>query len=51
MEPRYAGFLRRLGAFAIDALVAYVVLSIAIYVIVPGGRATMRRRTRPRRRG
>jgi membrane protease YdiL (CAAX protease family) len=36
VEPRYAGFLRRLGALAIDALVAYVVLSIAIYVIVPG---------------
>jgi uncharacterized protein len=36
LEPRYAGLLRRFGAFAIDALVAYVVLSIAIYVIVPG---------------
>ena len=36
MDPQYAGFLRRLGAIAIDALIAYVVLSIAIYVIVPG---------------
>ena len=36
MEPRYAGLLRRFGAFAIDALAAYIVLSIAIYVIVPG---------------
>ena len=36
LEPRYAGLLRRFGAFAIDALLAYVVLSIAIYVIVPG---------------
>jgi uncharacterized protein len=36
VEPQYAGFLRRLGAIAIDALIAYVVLSIAIYVIVPG---------------
>ena len=35
-EPRYAGLLRRLGAFAIDALVTYLVLSIAIYVIAPG---------------
>ena len=36
MEPRYAGILRRLGAIAIDALIAYIVLSIAISVIVPG---------------
>ncbi len=36
MEPRYAGILRRLGAVAIDALIAYIVLSIAINVIVPG---------------
>jgi hypothetical protein len=35
-KPRYAGLLRRLGAFAIDALVTYLVLSIAIYVIAPG---------------
>jgi uncharacterized protein len=35
-EPRYAGFLRRLGAVGIDALLAYLVLSIAINVIVPG---------------
>jgi CAAX protease family protein len=34
--PRYAGLLRRFGALAIDALIAYVVLSIAIYVLVPG---------------
>jgi membrane protease YdiL (CAAX protease family)/uncharacterized RDD family membrane protein YckC len=36
VAPRYAGFPRRFGALAIDALIAYVVLSIAIYVIVPG---------------
>lgn len=36
LEPRYAGILRRLGAIAIDALIAYIVLSIAISVIVPG---------------
>jgi hypothetical protein len=30
LEPRYAGLLRRFGAFAIDGLLAYVVLSIAI---------------------
>jgi membrane protease YdiL (CAAX protease family)/uncharacterized RDD family membrane protein YckC len=36
VDPQYAGFLRRLGAIAIDALIAYIVLSIAIYVIVPG---------------
>jgi CAAX protease family protein len=36
MEPRYAGLLRRLAAVAIDALIAYIVLSIAVNVIVPG---------------
>jgi uncharacterized protein len=36
VEPRYAGLLRRLGAVAIDALIAYLVLSIAVAVIVPG---------------
>lgn len=34
--PRYAGLLRRLGAVAIDLVTAYVVLSIAVNVIVPG---------------
>jgi uncharacterized RDD family membrane protein YckC len=34
--PRYAGLLRRLGAVAIDLLIAYIVLSIAVNVIVPG---------------
>jgi membrane protease YdiL (CAAX protease family)/uncharacterized RDD family membrane protein YckC len=36
IEPRYAGLLRRLGAAAIDVLIAYIVLSIAVNVIVPG---------------
>ena len=36
IQPRYAGLLRRLGAMAIDLLIAYVVFSIAIAVIVPG---------------
>jgi membrane protease YdiL (CAAX protease family)/uncharacterized RDD family membrane protein YckC len=36
VEPRYAGVLRRLGALAIDALIAYLVLSIAIAIIDPG---------------
>jgi membrane protease YdiL (CAAX protease family) len=36
IEPRYAGLLRRLSAVALDFLIAYVVLSIAIAVIVPG---------------
>jgi CAAX protease family protein len=39
IEPRYAGLLRRLGALAIDFGIAYVVLSIAIAVIVPGSAA------------
>ncbi len=39
IEPRYAGLLRRLGALAIDFGIAYVVLSIAIAVAVPGSAA------------
>jgi uncharacterized protein len=35
-EPRCAGLLRRLGAVAIDAVLAWVVLAVAANVLVPG---------------